>query len=134
VVGAAQVLSPARGQPLLTRAVTPTVASAAIPGGGRLASFLDPATSGWNQLHLTFFTDGGNELSISGASVVALAPDGRRLPLQTRRFGDGHFVADAQLSAGVWRIQVDATTADARRLSLETRHTIVPGDQNPSRR
>jgi copper-transporting P-type ATPase V len=134
VVGAAQVLSPARGQPLLTRAVTPTVASAAIPGGGRLASYLDPATAGWNQLHLTFFDARGAELAIPAVSVVAEDEAGRRLPLQTRRFGDGHFVADAELTAGAWRLRVDATTTDARHLSLETRHGVAARDrnQNPS--
>jgi cation-transporting ATPase V len=134
VVATAEVLSPARGQQLLAPAAAPTVVSTGIPGGGRLASYLDPATPGWNQLHLTFFTAGGDELSIAGVSVVALAADGRRLPLQTRRFGDGHFVSDAELDAGEWRIEVDATTKDARRLPLQTRQTVAPGDQTPSRR
>ncbi|HEY2706044.1 MAG TPA: heavy metal translocating P-type ATPase [Candidatus Dormibacteraeota bacterium] len=134
VVGAVQVLSPGREQQLLTPASSSPVVSTAIPAGGRLASYLDPATAGWNQLHLTFFTNAGDELGIASVSLVALGADGRRLPLQARRFGDGHFVSDAQLSAGVWRIQVDATTADARRLSLETRQTVAPNDQTPSRR
>lgn len=134
VVGAAQVLSPARGQQLLTPASSSPVVSTSIPGGGRLAGYLDPATAGWNQLHLTFFTDAGNELPIADVGLVALSADGRRLPLQTRRFGDGHFVSDARLSAGLWRIEVDATTADGRHLRLETPLRVAPADPNPSRR
>ncbi|MDB5113589.1 MAG: hypothetical protein JWL78_659, partial [Chloroflexi bacterium] len=122
------------GQPLLTRTVTPTVASAAIPGGGRVASYLDPAIAGRNQLHLTFFDARGGELAVAAVSVVAEDETGRRLPLQTRRFGDGHFVADAELTAGAWRLRIDATTAGARHLSLETRHGVDARDrnQNPS--
>jgi copper-transporting P-type ATPase V len=124
-VGGAEVLSPARGQSLLAPAAAPTVVSTPLPGGGTLGTYADPATAGPNQLHLTFFTARGDELSVITVSVVALAPDGRRLPLQARRFGRGHFVAGTRLVPGVWRLHVDATTGDSRRLSVEARQAVA---------
>ena len=88
-------------------------------------SYADPATAGPSQLHLTFLTAGGDELAVTTVSVVALAPDGRRLPLQARRFGRGHFVAGTRLAPGVWRFHVDATTGDSRRLSIEARQAVT---------
>ena len=126
IVGVTGMLSPAHGQSRLGPAAAPAVVSTPLPGGGTLVTSADPGTAGPNQLHLTFFTARGDELSVTAASVVAVAPDGRRLPLRAQRFGPGHFVAGTRVGSGVWRLHVDAITGDSRWLSVEARQAVAP--------
>ncbi len=88
----------------------PEIETFTLPTGDQLAIYLDPATPGANELHVTAFAPGGDELPLSGIVVVADGPDGSRELLESTRLTAGHFSAPAEVPAGRWRFHVVATT------------------------
>jgi copper transport protein len=89
----------------------PTLYNIDLSGGRLLDAYLDPGKPGLNELHLTFIA-GGNELPIpSPARVTVGRSEGTPMVLPVRRFGPGHFIADARVGTGDWQIEVTATTA-----------------------
>jgi len=75
-------------------------------GGPQLNVFLDPDKPGFNEVHVTFIDANGNELPVPRPATVTFAAPGeapRALPV--RRFGPGHFIADATLAAGTWNFE-----------------------------
>ena len=71
--------------------------------------YLDPGTSGLNEIHFTFFDPSGGELRVPKVPVV-IASRGSEAPVapEVRRFSEGHFIADQDLGPGRWRFQVDS--------------------------
>lgn len=79
--------------------------------------YLDPGRPGLNQVHATFFTAAGRELSISTTAAITAARAGDApAALSVRRFGLGHFVGDAELTAGEWLLDIVATSAEGETL------------------
>jgi copper transport protein len=91
----------------------PTLYSIDLPGGRVLDAYLDPGKPGFNELHTTFIDAKGGELPIpSPVTITATRAGGAAESLGVRRFGPGHFIADATLGAGDWQIDVAATASD----------------------
>ncbi len=99
----------------------PTLYSIELAGGVVLDSYLDPGRPGFNEVHVTFISTGGQELAIPGLAALVASRDQERIALPVRRFGPGHFIGDATLSEGVWDIEVTANTADGQVLKARFR-------------
>jgi len=90
----------------------PTLYTIDLPSGRELEVYLDPDKSGANEVHMTFIDANGNELPVPrAASATVAAPGQGAHPLPVRRFGPGHFVADATLGPGTWDLVFAATAA-----------------------
>jgi putative copper resistance protein D len=87
----------------------PTIYTITFPGGASVQAYVDPGTAGANELHVTYFDASGNELAVDGLDVEARPLDGSLEPWKVRRFGPGHFVADGDADAGMWRFWMRAT-------------------------
>jgi copper transport protein len=89
----------------------PTLYSIDLPGNRLLNVYLDPARAGPNEVHVTFIDASGGELPIPRPAAVTVARSGSTpITPPVRRFGPGHFIADTQLAAGDWRLDIVATT------------------------
>lgn len=75
---------------------------------GTAQGYVDQGRAGFNEVHVTFFDAAGNELPVSALPTMRGSSGDKLLPLVSRRLGAGHFVADAQLTAGVWRFDFSA--------------------------
>jgi copper transport protein len=94
----------------------PTLYNIDLSGGRLLDAYLDPGKPGPNELHLTFIA-GQSELPIPRPATVTMARSGEPpIVLPVRRFGPGHFIADAQVGPGDWHIEVTAGTATGETL------------------
>ncbi len=107
----------ARNRPETIRTITapgqPTLYSIDLPGNRLLDTYLDPGRPGFNEFHATFIDARGSELSIPRlATMLAARPGQTPQAIPVRRFGPGHFIGDAQLGPGDWRLDVIATTGD----------------------
>lgn len=91
----------------------PTLYNSKLPAGGLVQTYIDPGAAGINnEVHATYFDAAGNELPVSGpVAIKGSRSGGDPVGFEVRRFGAGHFVADATLEAGRWRFDVAATTA-----------------------
>jgi copper transport protein len=88
-----------------------------LPRGRVLDAYLDPGKPGLNELHLTFIDAAGGELPIPHLpQILAGASRSAPVSLSARRFGPGHFIADARLTKGDWRFDVVVTTASGETL------------------
>jgi nitrogen fixation protein FixH len=91
----------------------PTLYGIDLPGGRTLDVYLDPDKPGLNEVHATFIDANGGELQIpQPPSVTVAGPEPIPQALPVRRFGPGHFIADARLGAGAWRLEITATARD----------------------
>ncbi len=91
----------------------PTLYSIELPGGRLLDVYLDPDRPGLNEVHATFIDAGGGELPVPRPAGMTVArPGGAPRALPVRRFGPGHFVGDARLGPGEWRLEITATARD----------------------
>ncbi len=97
----------------------PTIYTVVLAGGDRVQGYADPATSGFNEVHVTAFSPSGDELPLAGATVTATGPDARDQTLEVRRFGPGHFVTDADLEPGRWDFLAVLQTEDGRELTVD---------------
>jgi len=86
----------------------PTLFDVALPGGVSGQGYVDPAETGFNEVHVTYFGPDGIELSVEDTPVMSATPsEGDSLDdLVVRRLSDGHFIGDAQLTPGAWRFDV----------------------------
>jgi hypothetical protein len=84
-------------------------------GDGRtVEGYADPGHAGRNDLHLTFFEADGGEIHVPGVPVLTVAHaagsdgadagHGGSEDVVLRRFGPGHFLGEADLEAGEYRI------------------------------
>ncbi|MGH2727194.1 MAG: hypothetical protein ACRDKS_09490, partial [Actinomycetota bacterium] len=80
----------------------PTLYNVELPAG-TAQLYVDPGTGGLNEIHVTFFDPAGKELPVSEIPSMIGTHEGVATTLEVRRFGPGHFVADATLAAGDWR-------------------------------
>jgi hypothetical protein len=71
--------------------------------------YLDPATPGPNDLHVTFFDPRGAERPITGATATATGPSGQTVPLQLEKLSAGHFSASTNPAGGRWRYEVNGS-------------------------
>lgn len=125
VVPLSFVMAPPGQQLTVARAPgQPDLVTAVQAGGAQLQAYVDPGAPGANQLHLTAFDAGGNELPLTSVSFAAAGPDGSAAMFPSRRLDPGHFVADADLDAGSWTIFVDAVARDGRRLQASFEQAI----------
>jgi copper transport protein len=83
---------------------------------GKAQGYVDPGRAGQNEVHVTFFGPDGNELPAPGAIAMRASSGDRLVPLTARRLSPGHFVADAQLTAGAWRFDFAGTDAKGNAL------------------
>ncbi len=81
----------------------PTLYNVRLPAGSAQL-YVDPGTAGLNEVHVTFFDAQGQELPVATLPTILGTHSGERIEFEVRRFGPGHFVADATLGAGGWRI------------------------------
>jgi len=93
----------------------PTLYVIDFPDKRSLQIYLDPERPGPTQVHVTYFDATGNELTIARDITIRATPaassssagrTGTVLPV--RRFGAGHFIADATVGAGPLRLDVEA--------------------------
>jgi hypothetical protein len=80
----------------------PSLFNVRLPAGSAQL-YVDPGTAGLNEVHVTFFDAAGQELPVGALPTMVGTHDGARTDLEVRRFGPGHFVADATLEQGRWR-------------------------------
>jgi len=91
----------------------PTLYSIDVGGGIVLNAYLDPGRPGFNEVHATFIAPNGQELPVPRMITITTARAGQAAqPLPVRRFGPGHFIGDAQLTRGTWRIEYSGTAQD----------------------
>ncbi len=101
-----------------TRCVTtsipgdPVIYVVQLGAAGTAQGYVDPGKPGFNEVHVTFFGPDGNELPAPAAPTMRGSRGDTLMTLTARRLGAGHFVADAQLTAGTWRF--DFAGADAK--------------------
>lgn len=80
----------------------PTLYTVVLPAGSAQL-YVDPGTAGQNEVHVTFFTVAGGELAVAELPEVTGTLGGIVRDFEVRRFGPGHFTADAELEPGDWR-------------------------------
>ncbi len=103
-----------RSQPQQVRMIRapgqPTLYVIELPDKRSVQVYLDPERPGATQVHATYFDAEGRELPIaSNPTMTATLERKAVVTLPVRRFGPGHFIADAQLSSGAWQFEIDAT-------------------------
>ncbi len=100
-----QVLSPARGQPLLP--TLPSITTVALPHGGSVESYLEPGGVGVNRFHL-IFSGTPTQLARVDPLTTAQAPGSPARVLRQLVVGPGHFTDIVVLSPGHWLFHVTA--------------------------
>ncbi len=109
--------TPPRAVRILQTPGQPTLYNIDLPGGRVLDAYLDPGKPGFNELHVTFIDAAGGELPVPRFPEIVAAQSGTApVSLPVRRFGPGHFIADAKLPKGDWRFDVIVTTASGENL------------------
>ena len=103
----------------------PDLYTITLPGGVQIQAYNDPGSPGPNQLHMTAFDASGSELPLASASVTAIPPQGALERLDLTRFSQGHFVASVDLTPGIWRFELGATTRDGGALLASFDQTIA---------
>ena len=83
---------------------------------GSAQMYVDPGIAGPNEVHVTFFNAAGNELPVTTLPTMTGNREGSITRLDVRRFGPGHFVADATLEAGRWRFAFAGTVAEGQQV------------------
>ncbi len=101
----------------------PTLYVIELPDKRSVQVYLDPERPGPTQVHATYFDTNGRELPIpSNATIMAASEGNAPVTLPIRRFGPGHFIADANITSGTW--QLDITAIDPYGERLQSRLTI----------
>jgi hypothetical protein len=100
-----QVVSPARGQPLLP--TLPSIVDVSLPGGSVAEVYLNSGNAGVNAFHLVA-ERGGNAVTVTDLRVTGLhagvAPD----PIRVSVLSKGHYIGYTVLTPGTWRFAVTA--------------------------
>lgn len=105
----------------------PTLYASEVPGGLSVQMYVDPGRAGLNEVHATFFDRTGTELDVSGTPTITATRAGRApTRFEVRRFGAGHFVADARLEVADWRFNVAGASDDGQALRACFEQTIAP--------
>jgi len=106
---------PAEEDPHAAEGVTPNpvIAGAELEGGGRVQFVVEP-TELETQVHVTFFDEGGGELAVSDASLIA-TQGGQSHTVPLERLGPGHFFGATTLAHDELPLAIEAS-AGAREL------------------
>ncbi|MGH9277281.1 MAG: hypothetical protein ACRD12_04145 [Acidimicrobiales bacterium] len=75
---------------------------------------------------MTFARAEGGELAVASATITTTAAGGRPQASTPRRWGPGHFVADAETPRGMWTIEAAAVT-DSGEYLLAPLVVTIPG-------
>jgi hypothetical protein len=95
----------------------PTLYTFSTADGSQLQAYVDPGEPGrTNQVHLTAFDAGGDELPLRSATITGSVPGEDILEPEPIRFGPGHFAVNMDLTAGTWTFALSARTRDGRTL------------------
>jgi copper transport protein len=84
----------------------PTIYQVSLGAEGSAQLYLDPGTPGKNDVHVTMFDSAGNEQQIPSATMAVATADGAGEIVAARMLEPGHFVASADLVAGVLAVDV----------------------------
>jgi copper transport protein len=103
----------------------PDLYTISLAGERSVQAYVDPGTSGANEVHFTFFDPSGGELPVADARINATMTGGAAQELEVRRLGPGHFVGGTDLVAGSWRFGVEATAEDGSALTAQFDQEIV---------
>lgn len=76
---------------------------------GKAQMYVDPGSTGANEVHVTFFNSSGGELAIPAFPTMTGTRNGSVTRFEPRRLTPGHFVADAPLERGRWKFSFAAT-------------------------
>lgn len=119
VPGATTSVAEVAGQPSITTLTYRDGASAQL--------YVDPGTTGPNQVHLTAFDPAGQELPLDDATLAVVPPDGPARAVDVLRFGQGHFVANVDLEEGPWTFDFTAVPVDGAPVQATLSTTIGDG-------
>lgn len=103
----------------------PDLYTISLPGGLSVQGYVDPGTTGDNEVHFTFFDATGGELAVSEATISAAPSGGDAVQAEARRLGPGHFVAGMLLEPGSWTFSVDASAEDGAALTARFEQEIT---------
>ena len=95
-----------------------------LAGGISVQGYVEPATPGSNEVHLTFFAPDGGEQPVDLARFEATSADGDPVPLEPTELSPGHFVAEQDLTQGRWTFRFEASTPEDTPLSGYFREEI----------
>lgn len=103
----------------------PTIYTVELSKGRSLQLYVDPGSAGNNAVHATFF-QGNAELAMADGTVISATPErGPTVDLLASRFDKvGHFIGQGALSAGRWRFDITATSADGDTYQASFAETI----------
>ena len=105
----------------------PDIFTVSFSGNRSVQLYVDPGKPGFNAVHATFF-EGNNELQMADGAVISGTPEsGPTVDLQAARFQDdkiGHFIAQGPLTAGRWRFDVTASSADGQTYQASVEEVI----------
>jgi copper transport protein len=101
-----------------SQAGLPDITTITLASGQQIQAYADPGTAGDNEVHVTAFDAGGQELPLQDMLVVATPDGGNARALDATRLTPGHFSAPADLTAGRWRFDIVATSKDGEVLQV----------------
>ena len=90
-----------------------------------MQAYLDPGTTGSNELHATFFDASGNELPVQTATYLA-GLDGAGAVIVPRQLEPGHFVADLDATAGPLVVDIVGPAPDGTTLHAHLSIPVAP--------
>jgi copper transport protein len=110
---------------VVTSAGAPTLYTVHLDATRSVQLYLDPGRAGQNDLHTTFFA-GSTEMPISKATIAAGPVGGGQTLVQPRLLEPGHFVGQADPTAGKLAVDVVAAAPDGTPLHVHLQMDVVP--------
>jgi copper transport protein len=105
----------------------PPLYSIPLGEGREVQSYVDPGRAGTNEVHFTFFTAEGDELPIrTDAAMTTTRAGSEPETLPVRRFGPGHFIGDAELTAARWTFDLTVELDDGETVQACFEERIEP--------
>jgi copper transport protein len=104
----------------------PSITTITYRDGRSAQLYVDPGTSGPNQVHVTAFDAAGAELQLGRASLATVPPAGPAAPTDVLRLGPGHLVANVELEPGEWVFDFTAVPVEGDPMQATLRTTIGP--------
>lgn len=96
---------------------SPTVYTVSLAGGRTVQIYIEPARLGKAEFHATFFDPQGAEAKMATFNSMGFRlPGGSASLLAFRQLSQGHFVADAPATKGMYSFSIAGTTADGTAL------------------
>jgi len=93
----------------------PDLYTITLESGLQIQSYVDPGAPGrTNQVHVTAFDADGKELPLESSTLTITPPSGSPFQPDMIRFGEGHFAANIDLTAGKWSFDIEANARDGR--------------------